>query len=103
VIPLIEANRERLAVLCRRYRVERMFVFGSAASGTFRPGTSDLDFIVRLADRSAAIDYAHRFLDLAEELETLFGLRVDLLTEESVANPYLRSSIDATKQLVYEQ
>ena len=102
LIALIEENRGRLAELCRRFRVERLFVFGSAASGGFRPGSSDIDFLVRLADRGPTIDYAYRFLDLADELERLFDRRVDLLTEESVENPYLKASIAATRQLVYE-
>ena len=59
------------AELCRRFRVERLFVFGSAAPGGFRPGSSDTDFLVRLADRGPTIDYAYRFLDLADELEIL--------------------------------
>ena len=57
---------------------------------------------MRLSGRGPTADYAHRYLDLAEELERLFGMRVDLITEESVENPYLRQSIDATRQPVYE-
>jgi uncharacterized protein len=102
MISLIAEKRERLADLCRRYGVERLYVFGSGATGAFQPGTSDIDFLVRLADRAATADYAHRYLDLADDLERLFGVRVDLVTEESVENPYLRESIEATRQAVYE-
>jgi len=52
--------------------------------------------------RGPTADHALRYLDLAEELGRLFGLRVDLITEKSVENPYLRQSIDATRQPVYE-
>lgn len=102
MIDLIEQKREKLTELCRRFRVEKLFVFGSAASGSFRPGTSDIDFIVRLADRAPTTEYAYRYLDLADELEKLFGSRVDLLTEDSIHNPYLRASVTATRQLFYE-
>ena len=46
---LRELNSEAgtsIGALCRRYRARRLEVFGSAATGDYRPGTSDLDFLV---------------------------------------------------------
>jgi predicted nucleotidyltransferase len=103
MISLIEQSKPALAELCRRFRVNRLFVFGSGASGRFDPGNSDLDFVVELADRQPTKSYADRYLGLAEALERLFGRRVDLLTEQSLRNPYLRSEVQATRELVYEQ
>ena len=47
LLPLLEERLEPLRELCRRYGVERLEVFGSAAKGGFNPATSDLDFIAR--------------------------------------------------------
>jgi len=47
--------------------------------------------------------YADRVLGFAEALEKLFGRRVDLITEESMRNPYFRSHVQATRQIVYEK
>jgi predicted nucleotidyltransferase len=47
-----------------------------------------------------------RFFDLLEELESLLGVRVDVLTETGLAtieNPILRAAILANKQLVYAE
>jgi predicted nucleotidyltransferase len=103
MISLIEQSKPALAALCRRFKVSRLFVFGSGANGRFDPDASDLDFVVELADRQPNKSYADRYLGLAEALERLFGRRVDLLTEQSIRNPYLRREVQATRELVYEQ
>lgn len=44
--PEIEQHRAAIAELCRRYRVRRLEVFGSAARGDdFDPARSDFDFL----------------------------------------------------------
>lgn len=103
LIELIEEKRGELTALCRRYGVERLYLFGSAATGRFRPPSSDLDFIVEMADRQPNATYADRYLAFAEELERLFGRPVDLITEQSIRNPYFRHEVEATRQLVYGQ
>ena len=100
---LIEKKRGELTKLCHRYDVERLYLFGSAASGRFQPSSSDLDFIVEMTDRQPNASYADRYLGLAEELERLFGRPVDLITEQSIRNPYFRREVEATRQLVYGQ
>jgi uncharacterized protein len=101
VTELVEQHLGALSDLCRRYGVERLYLFGSAVSGRLEP-SSDLDFLVEMADRQPTAAYARRYLGFAEELERLFG-RVDLVTEQAVRNPYLRREIQATRELIYEQ
>jgi hypothetical protein len=96
----MESHRAALSDLCRRYGVERLYLFGSGAAERLG-SSSDLDFLVEMADRQPSGAYAHRYLDFAEELERLFARRVDLLTEQAVRNPYLRREIQTTRQLVY--
>ena len=103
MIALVEQKRRELAGLCQRFNVERLDLFGSGARGDFRPGTSDLDFLVRFADREPTGDYADRYLDFAEAVQRLFQRPVDLVTEESVRNPYFRRVVEASRQPVYER
>jgi predicted nucleotidyltransferase len=103
MISLIENSKPALADLCRRFEVRRLYLFGSGTKARFDPNTSDLDFLVELADRQPTKNYADRYLGLAEALEGLFGRRVDLLTEQSIRNPFLRREVQATRQLIYEQ
>jgi predicted nucleotidyltransferase len=45
--PFIRQHQSAIAELCRRYRVQRLEVFGSAAGGTdFSQESSDADFLV---------------------------------------------------------
>lgn len=101
MISAIEAHQDEIGELCRRYGVERLEVFGSAATGAFDEETSDVDFVVSFADKSPG--YADRFLDFAEALEHLFGRDVDLVTEQSISNPYFRKSVEESRELVYDQ
>lgn len=103
MIDLIELRRKELNEACKKFNVERLYVFGSATDGRFNPAVSDVDFLVTLADRQPTGKYADRYLGLAESLENIFGRRVDLLSEYSVRNPLLMAHIRKTRQLVYEQ
>lgn len=98
MIDLITSNRDEIAALCNKHAVIRLDVFGSAANGAFQSETSDLDFIVDLGDYDAHV--GDRFLDLADDLEQLFGRHVDLITERSIINPYFRRSVDASRETI---
>ena len=99
----IDKRRSALKDLCLRSQVQRLYLFGTATSARFDAEHSDLDFLVSFADRRSTGDYADRFLDFADGLERLFGRRVDLVTEQSIRNPYFRREVEATRQLLYEE
>ena len=98
--PRIEQERGRLAELCRRYRVRRLAVFGSALREDFDPKRSDLDFVVEFAPLPEGT-YADTYFGLIEALEQLFGRRVDLVEAGSVRNPYIRREIEAHQETLY--
>ena len=102
MIDLIEAHRAEVDALCRQYGVLRLDLFGSAATGNFDPSTSDLDFVATFADTRKP-GYADRYLSFAEALEALFERPVDVVTERSIRNPYFRQSVEASRQLVYDE
>lgn len=92
---------EKIAELCETYGVERLELFGSGRTDRFDEEESDLDFVVRFADRSPG--YADRYLDFARALEALFGRDVDLVTERSIQNPFFRRSVDSSRQVIYDR
>ena len=49
MIALIEKNRPEVAVLCSRFGVHSLEVFGLAAYGAFDPAHSDIDFLVEFS------------------------------------------------------
>jgi predicted nucleotidyltransferase len=83
VQPDIDENRDALAVICRRYGVARLEVFGSAARDAgFDPDRSDIDFLVTFEPR-VRNDLA-TFGDLKDALEQLLKRPVDLVERESI-------------------
>ena len=78
----ISRHRAELQALCRRFRVRRLEVFGSAARGDdFDPARSDIDFLVEFA---AEADDLARFVDFKEALEALLARRVDLIDRKAI-------------------
>jgi len=96
---LIDRNIDKISDLCSKHKVGRLFVFGSVLTNRFRTD-SDIDFIVDFKDVDL-YDYADNYFDLKTSLENLFKREVDLLEDKAIKNPYLRQSIDSSKQLIY--
>ena len=97
---IIQKNKEQFLNLCKTHRIKSLFVFGSAANGHFKE-TSDVDLVVELSEK----DPLHRgelLMSLWDKLEKFFNRKVDLLTDNSIRNPYLREEIEKTKKIVYD-
>ena len=88
-----------LKKLCLDYDVKTMYVFGSACTEKFND-KSDIDILISFKDISIE-RYTDNYFELHRELEELFNRKVDLLTENSLSNPYFIESIEETKQLLY--
>ena len=97
----IAQHADELTRLCAKYNVLRLEVFGSAASGAYRPGDSDLDFLVEFRPLSPGA-YADAYFGLLGALERLFGCPVDLVVPKAIKNPYFLESVNQTRTLVYE-
>ena len=100
MLPEVTTKKPEIERICRRFGVRRLELFGSAATDTFDPRRSDLDFLVDLGD-APPVAYADAYFGLLEALQNLFGRSIDLITEPSVTNSYFRMSIDRTRRVVY--
>ena len=85
--------------ICEAYDVRTMHIFGSACTDQFNKN-SDIDILISFKDISIE-KYTDNYFDLHYRLEELFGRKIDLLTENSLSNPYFIESIEETKQLLY--
>lgn len=97
------AQHRQLLTLCQQHGVEKLWVFGSAATGTFDPTRSDLDFEALMRDDLTPEELGDHVLALYDELPALFGRDVDLLTNHPIRNPYLRASIERSRILLYDR
>ncbi|MEJ5315854.1 MAG: nucleotidyltransferase domain-containing protein [Tenuifilum sp.] len=95
----IERNIDIIRDLCLKRKVKRLFVFGSVLTNRFKKN-SDIDLVVDFQDVDL-YEYADNYFDLKESLEKLLNRNVDLLEEKAIKNPYLKQTIDSSKQLIY--
>ena len=98
---IVERNIDKIRDLCIKYKVASLFVFGSVLTDKFK-NESDVDLLVDFKDVDL-YDYADNYFNLKSSLENLFKRKVDLLELKALKNPYLKSSIDSSKQLIYGQ
>jgi hypothetical protein len=96
----LAAHTDAIADLCRRFGVARRALFGSAATGQFRPGDSDYDFLVEL-DANAEGSAARRIVEFAEALEALLGAPVDLVNPRYIRNRFFAAEVERTRMPVY--
>ncbi len=96
---LIEKNIDKIVALCKKYKVSQLFVFGSILNDNFK-STSDIDLLVDFSDVEL-YNYADNYFDFKISLEKLLKIKIDLLENKAINNPYLRESIDSSKQMIY--
>ena len=94
----IDIPTERIEAFCRKWRITELALFGSVLRGDFR-SDSDVDVLVTFAP-----DARWSLWDIVEaqqELEELFGRKVDLVEKKWLKNPFRRYSILTSKQVIY--
>lgn len=76
---LIAAKRTQVLEVLHRHGLGAPRVFGSVAAGTDQPD-SDVDLVVEVGEKTDILD----LIDAADELESLLGCQVDLVTSRSL-------------------
>jgi predicted nucleotidyltransferase len=97
---LVQTKQAEIRELCRRYRVHRLEIFGSAVNGRFAPATSDLDFLVEF-EEIPHTEHADCYFGLLFALEDLFARKVDLVEAGAIRNPYFLRAIAKDRILLY--
>lgn len=98
----IHIDRERIAEFCRRWKMTEFSLFGSVLRDDFGPD-SDVDVLV--AFRPDARWTLPDLAQMQEDLGSIFGRKVDLLTRRGVEqsrNPLRRQAILSSAEVVYE-
>jgi len=91
-------SRPGLAAFARRHGVLLLALFGSAARGELK-ATSDVDLVMDLKPKAMAGLFEQ--VRMADELEELFGRRVDLVTRASL-KPRVRATVEREAVVLYE-
>ena len=87
--------------LCQNHNIKYLYAFGSSTNDNFDFDKSDIDLLVEI-DTQDPLERGEKLISLWDTFEDFFHRKVDLLTESSLRNPYLRKNIDSTKILIYD-
>jgi len=99
----IKKYKKNLADLCNaNAAVDKLYFFGSALSSRFNEDTSDIDILVEVTELPPE-ERGENLIALWDNLELLFNRKVDLLTENSLRNPFLKKEVERTKKLIYDR
>lgn len=96
--PKLNVDMERLAAVCRKWRVRELSVFGSALREDFGP-ESDVDVLVSF-DAEAPWSLWD-LIRVKDELAEIFGRDVDLVEREALRNPWRKREILRTREVLY--
>jgi predicted nucleotidyltransferase len=92
----IELPKEKIADFCRRHRIRKLAVFGSALREDFR-SDSDLDVLVEFDPEHTP---GLAFFAMEQELSEVLGRKVDLNTPQFLSR-YFRDKVLAEAEVQY--
>ena len=99
-LALAQPQLDAIADACRRHHVARLDVFGSVLRSDYRPGESYIDLLVEFQPLDPASLYKAYFA-LLTDLRIGLASRVDLVMADAVSNPYVKQTIEASRQQIY--
>jgi len=88
-----EILRKHKKELKERYKVKSIAIFGSYARNE-QTEKSDIDIMVEFYEPIGL-----KIVDLKDYLESILNVKVDLITKNSIQNPYIKKSIE--EDLIY--
>ena len=89
-----EILRKHKKELKERYKVKSIAIFGSYARSEQKE-TSDIDILIDYYEPISLL----KLIELENYLSDLLGIKVDLITKNSIHNPYVKKSIE--EDLIY--
>ena len=98
---LLDAKKGEIDVICRRFYVKRLHIFGSALTREWDEQKSDFDFLVEYSPESRHLPAFDRLVGLKLALEDLLGHNVDVVNLALTRNILFREAAEAQSQEFY--
>ncbi len=97
----ITIDKEKISDFCKRWNIKEFSFFGSVLRNDFHPD-SDLDVLVSFSPDAhwGLFDMLH----MQDELEAIFGRKVDIVSRRGVEmsrNPVRRKAILSSTEVIY--
>ncbi len=95
----IAVNRDAIQEIAKRYHIQRIYLFGSAARGELRPD-SDIDLLIEFEEKKAPS--LGSLVNIQDAFAKLFsGRKVDIATSSILQNPYRKHAIERDMEELY--
>ncbi len=102
MIPLVANRIDAIHSACRRHRVARLEIFGSAASGDkFNDRGSDIDFLVTYPPDADLGPWLAEYFSLLDELRQTLNKPVDLVMAGAITSDLFWKQVDQSRELIY--
>ena len=97
---IVKERLNDIIKLCENHGVKSLHVFGSANTDKFDKN-SDIDLLISFKENLTIEEYTENYFALQYKLRELLKRDIDLVTQNSLSNPYFIQSIDQNKQILY--
>ncbi len=97
---IISSNIKVLKEVFRNHRIEKAYIFGSVLTDDFND-KSDLDFLIKFKPGLNPLEKGELWWNLHDKLRELLNREIDIVTENSLKNPYFIKELNETKALIY--
>lgn len=94
--PFIKSRLPRIKRILSDHRILSAWVFGSGCREDFND-QSDIDLLVRFDEKLEPLEKGELWWSALYALEEELGRKVDLVTENSLTNPYFIAELNDTK------
>lgn len=97
-IPLSDESLQEVPAFCNRWGIQEFALFGSVLRDDYSTN-SDIDVLIEF--QPGVFQGVDEWIEMRDELEALFGRRVDLVRKGGLKNPFRRAEILQSRRVLY--
>jgi len=98
IICMVKLNLDTIRPILIQNHIKFVGIFGSRSKGNYRPD-SDIDLLIQFDE--GKIPGLFEFISLQRKLSEALGIKVDLVTKDSLS-PHIKESVLQALQTIYQ-
>ena len=91
----------QITSICQKYKVKKLYAFGSIVDGRFVEGESDNDLLIELHPYGKK-EENKTLINIWFDFQEILNCEVDLITKKSIKGKYFKKYLELYKELVFE-
>jgi len=102
IAPYLNQKLPEIITVFKENNIKNAYAFGSVCGEDFS-NQSDIDLLINFDTKLSALERGENWWNLFFALEDILKRDVDLLTENSLKNPYFINYLNKSRVLIYEK